>query len=419
MHSNHTPHYEGKGPDMSTQLRQLPSNRMQRVGESRVSLDRILRETTWNADRKAPDACDFFTGDPQEDPIPGYVETLQAYTAPESRDWFGYTFDLPAAREAAAASLAAHTGVPFDAAGIMLTNGAFGALAACVKAVTDPGDEAIIILPPFHLYDPLCIDAGLSVARVWMNRETFDLDVDAIAAAITERTRIVFINTPHNPTGKIYPPETLERLARLLDDASTRNGRRIYIISDEVLNRIVFDGIQFHTPAEFYPNTLLCYSYGKTLLAPGERVGYIAMPPTMPDRGSVAASVDTARTVSGYLHPNTVLQRALPELEKLSIDVANLQRKRDRLVGALKEIGYHVLTPEGTFYLTPRSPWEDDWAFAGLLATHKIYTWPGQVVGLPGHFRISLTATEDMIERSIPGFEAAFKHARENPPEQA
>jgi aspartate aminotransferase len=392
-----------------------PSRRMKQVADAWSALER-LRETTWGIDSKDPDACDFSTGNPQEDPIPGYVEALQAYAVPKSRDWFGYGGTRPAAREAAAAGLTQRTGVRFDPECILLTNASFGALVASAKAVTDPGDGAIIVLPPFHYYKPLCVDLGLSISEVWIDRETFDLDIDAIAAAITERTRLIFINTPHNPTGKIYPPETLERLAQVLEEASERNGRRIYLISDEVLSHIVYDGIRFHTPAEFYPHTLLCYSYGKTLLAPGERIGYVALPPTMPDREAVARSVGTAQDVSGYLKPNTVLLHALPELEKLSIDVGRLQAKRDRLVGALKEIGYDVLTPEGTFYLTPRSPWEDEWAFGELLTQYKIYTWPGQLFGMPGHFRISLTATEEMIERSIPGFAAAFQHATTHEP---
>jgi aspartate aminotransferase len=377
-----------------------------------------LLGTGWMEARKAPDACDFFTGDPQEDPLPGYVETLQANAQPRGRDWFGYSVGNREAEEAAAKSLSEWTGVEFDAGGIKLTNGGFGALLASLKAVTEPGDEVVINLPPWPAYEPMCVDAGLSVVKISIDHATFDLDLDALAGAISARTRVVIINSPHNPTGKIYATDTLARLAQLLDEASQRNGRRIYIISDEPYNRIVLPGNRFHTPAEFYPHTLVCYSYGKLLLAPGERLGYVAMPAAMTERERMWQALHVVQASSGYLFPNTIMQHALPELEKIRLDIELIQRKCDRVVGALREIGYEVLAPEGTFYLTPRSPWPDAWAFCELLAQHKIYTWPGEVVGLPGHFRISLTATEEMVERSIPGFAAAFAYAKDHQPSE-
>jgi aspartate aminotransferase len=393
----------------------FPSQRVQALATAWGPFVRLF-QTGLDEGRKAGDACDFSTGDPQEAPLPGYVDTLQRFAVPESRDWFGYTFTVRAAQEAAAASLEEWTGVPFGADGIKLTNGGFGALAASLRAVCDPGDEVIINLPPWPAYEPMAIDAGLSAVKVSIDLATHDLDLDAIEQALSPRTRAVIVNTPHNPTGKIYPPATLERLAGLLDDASERNGRRVFIISDEPYNRIVFDGNRFRTPAEFYPHTFVCYSYGKVLLAPGERIGYVAMPETMPDREAMWLALHAVQASSGYLFPNTILQRALPELEKIGLDVPALQRKRDRMVGALRDIGYELHVPEATFYLMPRSPWPDAWAFFELLMQHKIYTWPGDVIGLPGYFRISLTATEDMIERSLPGFEAAFKQAQAEEP---
>lgn len=353
-----------------------PSHRVQVLAAGWGQFPRLM-QTGWRDARKADDACDFFTGDPQEDPLDGYVETLQTASTPRNRSWFGYIRDLPEAREAAAAALQERTGVAFDADGIRLTNGGFGALVASLKVISDPGDEVIINLPPWPAYEPMAVDAGLSAVKVSIDLETFDLDLDAIEKAISRRTRAIIVNTPHNPTGRIYPPDTLQHLARLLEEASERNGRRIYIISDEPYNRIVFDGSRFHTPAEFYSYTFVCYSYGKVLLAPGERLGYVAMPSAMPDREQIGMGIQVVQGSCGYLFPNAVMQHALPELEKLSIDLERLQRKRDRLVDALRAIGYEVQTPEGTFYLTPKSPWPDAWAFCELLTQHKIYTWPG------------------------------------------
>ena len=157
-----------------------------------------------------------------------------------------------------------------------LTTGGFAAISTALKIVGDPGDEVVYSLPPWFLYEPIVLEAGMVPVKVSIDRETLDLDLDAIAAAITPRTRIVIVNSPNNPTGRIYPPATLERLAAILDEASERNGRRIFLISDEPYNRIVYDGARFRSPVEFYPWSFLAYSYGKTLLSPGERIGYLA-----------------------------------------------------------------------------------------------------------------------------------------------
>lgn len=248
--------------------------------------------------------------------------------------------------------------------------------------------------------------------KVTVDTTTFDLDLDAIDSAITGRTRCVIVNTPNNPTGRIYPPELLTRLAQLLETASARIGRRIYLISDEPYNRIVFDSIRFHSPVEFYPYTLLAYSYGKTHLSPGQRVGYLALPPGMPHRDDLRPAISGLQVAMGWIYPNALLQHALPELEKFSIDVGQLQRRRDRLVDALGGMGYRVHPPEGTFYLYVTSPIADDEAFTARLAARDVFVLPGALFETPGFFRISLTANEDMIERSLPVFEAALK---ENP----
>jgi aspartate aminotransferase len=301
--------------------------------------------------------------------------------------------------------------MPFAPEDIHLTTGGFAALALGMKTVADPGDEVIYSLPPWFLYEALAVEAGLVPVKVGINLETFDLDLDAIEAAITPRTRLVIVNTPNNPTGKIYPAEMLRRLATILDEASERNGRRIYLLSDEPYNRLVFDGATFRSPLQFYPYSLLAYSYGKTHLAPGQRMGYLALPPTMPDREIIRQTIWNLQVAAGWLFPNAVLQYALPRLEQFSIDVDHLQRKRDRMVDALQSMGYELHRPEGTFYLFARSPIADDGAFAERLAEHDVFVLPGYMFETPGFFRISLTASDDMIERGLPGFEAAIARA--------
>ncbi|TLM74562.1 aminotransferase class I/II-fold pyridoxal phosphate-dependent enzyme [Pseudarthrobacter sp. NamB4] len=356
--------------------------------------------------------CDFTFGNPHQMPADRYVNTLRDALTPQNDQWFAYQTNGEAAREAAADSLSRLLEVVFRPEDLYLTTGGFAAIALALKTVADPGDEVIYSLPPWFLYEPLILEAGLTPVKIRINTATFDLDLEAIEAAITERTKVVIVNSPNNPTGRVYPPELLLRLAELLEAASVRLGRRIYIVSDEAYNRIVFDGLRFHSPAEFYPHTLLAYSYGKTHLSPGQRVGYLALPPSMPDRDEMRPALSGLQVAMGWIYPNALLQHALPELEKFSIDVGQLQRRRDRFVDTLGSMGYRMQPPEGSFYIYVTSPVPDDEAFTESLARRDVFVFPGVLFETPGFFRISLTANEDMIERSLPSFEAALKESR-------
>ncbi|WP_458781328.1 aminotransferase class I/II-fold pyridoxal phosphate-dependent enzyme [Arthrobacter sp. D3-16] len=357
------------------------------------------------------DVCDFTFGNPHQMPADRYVNTLRDALTPQHDQWFAYQTNGEAARDAAAESLRRLLDVPFRKEDIYLTTGGFAAIALALKTVSDPGDEVIYSLPPWFLYEPLILEAGLVPVKVKVNTTTFDLDLDAIESAITERTRVVIINSPNNPTGRIYPPELLLRLAEMLEAASLRIGRRIYLVSDEAYNRLVFDGLRFHSPVEFYAHTLLAYSYGKTHLSPGQRVGYLALPPSMPHREEMRPAITGLQVAMGWVYPNALLQHALPELEKFTIDVDQLQRRRDRLMDALGGMGYRIHRPEGTFYLFATSPVPDDEAFTESLVRRNVFVFPGALFETPGFFRISLTANEDMIERSLPAFEASMKES--------
>lgn len=392
------------------------SKRLSTVLEAISPVYRFFSESTWSRRVGEPDICDFALGNPHETPLPGFVTSLQHWLVPQSRDWFGYKTNEPAAQALVAAALRQQRGLPFEADDIFMTTGAFAALAVTLATTLDPGDEVIFISPPWFFYEAHIAAYGGQPVRVHAHAQTFDLDLKAIAAAISPRTRAIIINSPHNPTGKIYPPETLAGLADLLTAASERNGRTIYLLSDEAYSRIIFDGRAYHSPTAFYPNSFLLYTYGKTLLTPGQRLGYIALSPTMPQREQLRPALLAAQLVTGYTFPNALLQHALPDLQELSIDLAHLQRKRDRLVESLREMGYSLHLPEGTFYLLVRSPWADDLAFSELLAEYNVFCLPGTVVELPGYFRLSLTANDDMIERALPGFAAAIAQAGQGQP---
>ncbi len=381
-----------------------------RIDVLRTSIAPFLRffeGPVW-ARRDEPEVSNFAVGNPQEMPLPAYVDALARALPPQDKDWFAYKLSEAPARRAVAATLTRRTGLDWDPDDVFMTNGGFAAIAVSLRAILEPGDEVIFLSPPWFFYEILILAAGGVPVRVTLSPPSFDLDADAVEAAITPRTRAVLVNTPHNPTGRIYPLPALERLGEVLTAASERAGRAIHVVSDEPYNRIVFDGREFHSPAERYPDTLITYSYGKTLLAPGMRIGYVAAPPTMAGREELRDAMLVSQIATGYSFPNALLQHAIEDLERLSIDVAALERRRDRLVPALRAMGYETTMPEGTFYVMVRSPMEDDEAFSAVLADHGILVLPGSVVEVPGWFRLSLTASDDMVERALPGFAAAL-----------
>jgi aspartate aminotransferase len=179
------------------------------------------------------------------------------------------------------------------------------------------------------------------------------------------------------------------------------------LISDEVYRAIVYDGGKFHSPTTFYKNSIMIYSYGKTLLTPGQRIGYIALSPLVEDLQELRTILFSSQILSGWAMASALMQHSLPDLEKLSLDVNDLQRRRDRFVRGLRECGYDVRKPEGAFYITPKSPIEDDVAFSDLLAEQGVLCLPGSIVTMNGYLRASLTANDDMIERALPIFAAA------------
>ena len=367
-------------------------------------------EELWEALRR-PEACDFMFGNPHDMPLPGYVDALRRGLEPRGKNHYAYTMDLPAATAAISAGLGERFGLPFRDEDVHMTNGNFAGLAILLRLLADPGDEVIFVSPPWFFYEALIVGSGSTPVRVYADRTTFDLDLDAIAGAITARTRAIIVNSPNNPTGRIYSPRLLDDLAALLEEASERNGRRIYLLSDEAYNRIIFDGRDFPTPVAHYPHSFLLYTYAKTLLSPGSRLGYIATPPSMPESADVRIPLLIGQITYGWAFPVAPLQHAVPDLERLSPDIDSLQRRRDVLVGALREQGYDAVNPEATFYVLVRSPMEDDEAFCKILAAHDVYVLPGAMFEMPGYFRISLTANDDMVERAIPGFAKAIAEA--------
>jgi aspartate/methionine/tyrosine aminotransferase len=356
-----------------------------------------------------PDAMDFTFGNPHEMALRGLVDAMGTQLEPRSVDWYAYKSNERPAQEAVAAGISAELGLDFAPEDIAMTQGAFGAIALALALVADAGDEIVIPVPGWFCYEPMLHQAGLVPVTAPLDPVDFSLDVDAIARAITPRTRVVIVNSPSNPTGRVFPRETWEQLASVLEGASRSHGRRIWLLSDEPYRRIRFDGIGFDSPAGSYPWTMIDYSYGKVLLAPGQRLGYLALSPLLPasDRDELRAAFMPLQLAIGWNFPNALMQHSVPALESVSIDMAELTRKRDRLYGALADAGYDLTRPEGTFYLWGRAPAGDAQAFCDALADRGVYLMPGTMFDRPEHFRVSLTATADTIERALPALVGA------------
>lgn len=341
-------------------------------------------------------------------PIGGLVSAIRQSAVPRDKNWFAYKTSEEEPQAFVAERMGRELGLAFDPADIALTTGAFAAIMVAFRLVLDAGDEAVISEPAWFCYEPMLLAADVHPRKVRLKPPTFDLDLEAIEAAIGPKTRLVIVNTPHNPTGRIYGREVLEALSDLLDRASARFGRRIFLLSDEPYRRLRFDSRDFVSPAAVYPWTVISYSYGKVLLAPGQRLGYLALSPLMPlsDRQPLRDVMFSAQMALGWCFPNAVMQYAVHELEQLSIDVEGLARRRARLTAALTGAGCEVLPPEGTFYLWSKWPAGDPEQLWNILADSKVFVLPGSLMNWPAYLRVSLTASDQMVERALPALAA-------------
>lgn len=358
--------------------------------------------------RNDADICDFTFGNPQDMPLGGLVSAIRERAVPRNKNWFAYKASEEEPRAFVAQRVGRELGLAFEPEDIALTTGAFAAIMVSFRLVLDAGDEAVISEPAWFCYEPMLLAADVTPRKVRLKPPAFDLDLEAIEAAIGPKTRLVIVNTPHNPTGRIYGRDVLEALSDLLARASARFGRRIFLLSDEPYRRLRFDGRDFVSPAAVYPWTFISYSYGKILLAPGQRLGYLALSPLMPlsDRQLLRNVMFSTQMALGWCFPNAVMQYAVPELEQLSIDIAVLARRRARLTDALTRAGCEVLLPEGTFYLWSKWPAGDPEQLWNGLADSKVFVMPGTLMGEPGYLRICLTASDEMVERALPALAA-------------
>jgi aspartate aminotransferase len=354
---------------------------------------------------------DFTLGNPIEEPPQGFKEALKEFALNPIPGMHRYmpNSGYPETRSFLAQQLSAETGISFTENHIVMTVGAAGGMNVVLKAILDQGDE-VIVPSPYFVEFGFYIDNHGGVMRLVDTQEDFSLDLEAIEKAITEWTKIVLINSPNNPTGVIYSADSLRGLADLLRAKSKGRKTPIYLLADEAYKTIIYDNIPFPNVFEIYEPTISVVSYSKSLGVPGERIGYAAVNPLYAGAEELMEAMIFLNRTLGYINAPALMQRLLPLAGTNHVGPKEYQQKRDLLYEALSAYGFAVTKPQGSFYMFPRSPIEDDLAFVfDLQESFHILTVPGRGFGKEGYFRIAYCVEMDVIERSLPAFEQAAK----------
>jgi aspartate aminotransferase len=356
---------------------------------------------------------DFSLGNPYVPPPELVKQKLLEVVQQDLPGKHGYmpNAGLAETREAVSAYLCKEHCISLASEHIIATCGAAGALNIILKALLDPGDEVLVPAPYFVEYGFYADNHG-GVLKTVPTDEDFTLNLEAIENAVGERTKIVLVNSPNNPTGQIYSQATIQALGEVLTRKCRQYGRTIYLVSDEPYRKIVFDGYDVPCIFEHYANSIIATSYSKDLSIPGERIGFAAVHPGADQVKEVVGALTLANRILGFVNAPGLMQRLIVELQGICVDVEVYRRKRDRFVSGLKAAGYELVTPPGAFYLFPRSPLADDVKFVMLLQEENILVVPGSGFGGPGHFRIAYCVDDRVIERALPGFERAMARAR-------
>jgi aspartate aminotransferase len=353
---------------------------------------------------------DFSLGNPNLEPPEKVRKTILEVIGDERPGKHAYmpNAGLKETREAVAGFLAKEHGVPMTWEQVIMTCGAGGALNVALKTILDAGDEVIVLSPYFVEY-LFYIDNHNGVGKLAKTKEDFTLNLKEIEAAITPKTKAIILNSPNNPSGRIYDEKSLRKLGELFETIKREDNQTIYLLSDEPYSKIVYDGAKVPSIFQVYAESIIVTSYSKDLSLPGERIGYLGVNPRMENWKQTVDGLTFCNRILGFVNAPALMQRILVKLQGVSVNVAEYQWKRDNLCRGLAEAGYSLVKPEGAFYLFPKSPIADDVKFVNILLQENILGVPGTGFGTPGHFRLAYCVEDRVIEGSLGGFRRAIQ----------
>jgi len=355
---------------------------------------------------------DFSLGNPNVPPPEKFNEILReaAATCGLNDHCYMPNTGYPMVCGSVAKYLSREQQAPVTEKDVIMTCGASGALNVALKSVLDPGDEVLTPVPCFVEYKFYADNHG-GVLKTVATRPNFELDPDAIEAAVTEKTKVFLINSPNNPTGQVYSAESLKKVGEILAQKGKAFNRTIYMLSDEPYRKIVYDGLEVPSIFKAYKNSIIGTSYSKDISIPGERIGFLAVNPAADYRQELLAAMAVANRILGYVNAPALMQRVVACMQGMSVDIAEYARKRELLCDGLAGFGYEFVKPAGTFYLFPRSPIADDVEFVNILKEERILVVPGSGFNGPGYFRIAFCVDDATIKNAMPGFERALRKA--------
>ncbi len=357
----------------------------------------------------ADNVFDFSLGNPNVPPPEIVDKTLmELLSSCDPVEMHGYTSAQGAAdvRAAVAAYINRNFNANISLDDIYMTCGAAAAITITLCALCNGGDEVITFVPYFPEYTVFCGQAGAKLVPLRTKDGTFEIDFDNLEGAFTDRTKAVIINSPNNPSGVVYSEECIKRLCDILKARSKKTGKIIYLVSDEPYRELVYDGQKVPYVMNYYADSIVCYSFSKSLSLPGDRIGYIALSPSIKDKQDVYAAVCGAGRSLGYVCAPGLMQKLVSRVIGAVSDISVYKANRDRLCSALEEYGYDVVKPQGAFYLFVKALEENANAFAERAKGYELLLVPGDGFGCDGYVRISYCVSPDMIERSLPAFRA-------------
>ena len=361
----------------------------------------------------AENVFDLSLGNPLLEPPAKFNEVLRRIVNEETPGTHRYMPNggFPDVRAAVAKQLSVESGIEFSGGDILMTVGAAGALNVILRSIIDEGDEVVIIAPYFAEYI-FYIQHQTGVVKEAQSGTDFLPDMDSLRSMLTSRTRAVIINTPNNPTGVIYPESVIAEIGRELQAAEKRFGTEIYLISDEPYRKLIYTDQSFPFIFKHHVRSIVATSHSKDLGLAGERIGHIAVNPADPGKGDFMDAATFSLRTLGFVNAPALMQRVVAEIQDSSVDVSVYREKRDFIYGALTDIGYECIKPDGAFYLFPKSPIADDVKFVQLLQSKLVLVVPGVGFGTPGYFRASYCVEDRVLEGSLKGFKEAFEETR-------